>query len=144
MRLSWALLALPLILANAAATPKDDKKEEEPLKPCTVRSPNTGSFFDLNPLHITLPDPELKSSKEARNESWHARGYDYGANFTINFCGGVVEDLHDVEGVEQRLWQNVSAFYIQNGKTYSIGYVFYSRDALKLLLDEANIAGEYR
>lgn len=133
---SSQILAITLALlsgsvANAAAaggsgTPKkstttDPKEPEETLKPCTLRSPNTGSFFDLNPLHVTLPDPESKPSKDARLESWHARGYDYGANFTINFCGPVVEDLDHVVGLGRELWRNVSAFYIKDGRTYSIG-----------------------
>lgn len=129
-------MRLPLIIAatllfrhvyGAAATnPKDDNKEEEaPPKPCTIRSPNTGSFFDLNPLHITLPDPESKAGKDkdTKPESWHARGYDYGANFTINFCGAVVENLHGVQGIPETRWGNVSAFYVKDGKTFSIGYV---------------------
>ncbi|KAK5000103.1 hypothetical protein LTR28_013173, partial [Elasticomyces elasticus] len=47
--------------------------------------------------------------------------YDYGANFTLNFCGGVVEELKDVVGVDEGRWRNVSAFYEKGGKTYSIG-----------------------
>ena len=45
-------------------------------------------------------------------------------NFTMNFCGGVVEDLNKlggVEGVEREMWRNVSAYYKQDGKVYSIG-----------------------
>jgi cation-dependent mannose-6-phosphate receptor len=49
------------------------------------------------------------------------RGYDYGANFTVNFCAPVVENLTDVVGIEESRWQNVSAFYEKEGKTYSIG-----------------------
>lgn len=47
-----------------------------------------------------------------------------GYNFTLNFCGGVVEDLEKkggVVGVEKELYKNVSAYYTQNGKVYSIG-----------------------
>ena len=42
----------------------------------------------------------------------------------MNFCGGVVEDLEKeggVVGVEKELWRNVSAYYKQGGKVYSIG-----------------------
>jgi len=56
-------------------------------------------------------------------DGWHAKGYDYGANFTINFCGPVVEELDDVVDLEKSLWKNVSAFYEMDGKQYSIGYV---------------------
>lgn len=55
-------------------------------------------------------------------ESWHAKGYDYGSNFTLNFCAPVVEDIGEVEGVDRELWKNVSAYYTAGGKTYSIGY----------------------
>lgn len=47
-----------------------------------------------------------------------------GYNFTMNFCGGVIEDLGKlggVEGVDKELWRNVSAYYKQDGKVYSIG-----------------------
>lgn len=50
-----------------------------------------------------------------------------GYNFTMNFCGGVIEDLEKmggVEGVEKDVWRNVSAYYTQEGKVYSIGWVF--------------------
>ena len=55
-----------------------------------------------------------------------AKGYDYGVNFTMNFCAPVVEDLQDtkgVEGVEEKMWRNVSGYYKREGKVYSIGYV---------------------
>ncbi|KAL1961318.1 hypothetical protein VTO42DRAFT_46 [Malbranchea cinnamomea] len=56
-----------------------------------------------------------------RDESWHSKGHDYGANFTINICAPVVERLEDVVGVDKALWKNVSAYYEQDGKVYSIG-----------------------
>ncbi|KAI1946011.1 Cation-independent mannose-6-phosphate receptor CI-MPR [Ophidiomyces ophidiicola] len=105
---------------HSAAT---EDKTEKKLKPCTIYSPNTGAYFDLNT--ITLSPPETKDGKKVRlddrEDSWHARGYDYGANFTINFCAPVIEKLQDVVGVEKERWQNVSAFYKLDGKTYSIG-----------------------
>lgn len=55
------------------------------------------------------------------SESYHVKGQDYGANFTINFCAPVVEDLTDVEGVDKKLAQNVSAYYTIGKKSYSIG-----------------------
>ena len=62
-----------------------------------------------------------KAHKDDRTESWHAKGYDYQTNFTLNFCAPVVEELRDVVGVDEGLWRNVSAFYTLGGKTYSIG-----------------------
>ena len=105
----WALLWIA-----AAAS---DKK---PPKPCTVVSPTTDRFFDLNPLHRTPPE-EGKKKKEGEEGSWHARGHDYGANFTINFCGPVVEKLNNVQDLDKNLWKNVSAYYEREGKQYALG-----------------------
>jgi hypothetical protein len=55
-------------------------------------------------------------------KSWTASGYDYGTNFTINFCEPVVEPLLNVVGVDRKDWGNVSAYYRLDGDTYSIGY----------------------
>jgi cation-dependent mannose-6-phosphate receptor len=114
--LYWSLsffLSLPSTIS--AETPKETVEPE----PCTIRSPHTGAFFDLNTLNIPNPD-----SKHSRDYSWNTTGWDMGYNFTMNFCGGVVEKLEDlggVEGVDKSLWRNVSAYYRQGGKVYSIG-----------------------
>ncbi|PGH08345.1 cation-dependent mannose-6-phosphate receptor [Blastomyces parvus] len=93
-------------------------------KPCTISSPITGAYFDLNT--IALSPPETKDGKKVRRkdreESWHARGYDYPANFSLNICAPVIEKLNDVVGVEDSKWANVSAYYTLDGKTYSIGH----------------------
>lgn len=52
---------------------------------------------------------------------YHARGYDYGSNFTINICGAVVEPIENVVGVEESKWQNISAYYTSKGDAYSLG-----------------------
>ncbi|KAK3055634.1 Cation-independent mannose-6-phosphate receptor CI-MPR [Extremus antarcticus] len=117
--LYWSLsFFLSISSTTYAAAPKETAAPE----PCTIRSPHTGSFFDLNPLHI--PDPKTSKAKNGRDYSWNATGWDMGYNFTLNFCGGVVEKLEDlggVEGVDKQLWRNVSAYYRQGGKVYSIG-----------------------
>ncbi|KAL6705214.1 Cation-independent mannose-6-phosphate receptor CI-MPR [Coniothyrium glycines] len=96
--------------------------DDKPLKPCTVISPSTNRFFDLNPLHREAPAEDGKNKKKEDSEgSWHARGYDYGANFTINFCGPVVEELDDVQDLDKSLWKNVSAYYEVSDKQYAIG-----------------------
>jgi cation-dependent mannose-6-phosphate receptor len=120
MKFLYACAALALTSAAAAA---DDKKSKQPPpKPCTIHSTSTGGFFDLNSLYVELPKKDAKPvKKEAQTESWHARGYDYGANFTLNFCGPVVEELDRVEDVDKSLWRNVSAYYTMNRKTYSMG-----------------------
>lgn len=97
-----------LFLSTRVLAAADSKPTNQP---CTIHSPSTGSFYDLRPLQAFGPDQTTKSSL-ARNESWHARGYDYPGNFTINFCGPVVENLTDVDGVSKSRAANISAFYI--------------------------------
>jgi len=88
--------------------------------PCTIHSSLSGSFYDVRPL--TLKESGTKT-QAATNESYHSRGYDYGANFSINICGPVVEELDDVYGIPRRQWANISAFYRDpKDKTlYSLG-----------------------
>lgn len=113
-------LILPLLVS--AASTSDDKKTKEPaLKPCTIRSPASGAFFDLSSLSLHPPKDTKDVKKGEVAESYHVKGQDYGANFTINFCAPVVEDLKDVEGVDKKLAQNVSAYYMIGKKSYSIG-----------------------
>lgn len=111
-------------LSSGGLVTAADSSSKDAQKPCTVRSPTTGAYFDLNA--ISLSPPEMKEGrkvhKDDRTESWHARGHDYPANFTINICAPVIEDVKDVVGVEKSRWKNVSAFYELNGKIYSIGY----------------------
>lgn len=106
-----------LLLLSQYATAASDK----PLKPCTVVSPTSDRFFDLNPLQRLPPAEDSKKKKESDEGSWHARGYDYGANFTINFCGPVVEELDEVQDLDKNMWRNVSAFYEKGGKQWAIG-----------------------
>lgn len=110
----WYALAL---LASSRCALASDK----PLQPCTIVSPTTERFFDLNPIRRVPLDEGAKKAKGDSDGSWHARGYDYGANFTLNFCGPVVEELHDVQDLDKDLWKNVSAFYEVGKKVYSIG-----------------------
>lgn len=116
------LLALAFQSGLTIAAEKDDKKTKlNP--PCTAHSPSTGGFFDLRTISLSLPEAGKKPSKNAGTslDSWHARGWDYGTNFTLNVCGPVLEDVRDVVGVETSLWKNVSASYSLDGKTYSMG-----------------------
>ncbi|WPH01357.1 Hypothetical protein R9X50_00419900 [Acrodontium crateriforme] len=113
--LHLGLAATSSYVASAASSPK----KETPLEPCTVRSPTTHAFFDLNPLHVLPPGQD--KSKHARTHSWNATGYELGYNFTMNFCGPVIEELDHVVGVDKDLWKNISAYYKQDGKTYSLG-----------------------
>lgn len=114
----YSLLLVAASLSFAAAA------SDKPLKPCTVISPTTERFFDLNPMRRLPPsdtDGKKNSKKEGDEGSWHARGYDYGANFTINFCGPVVEELDEVQDLDKALWKNVSAFYEKGSKQWAIG-----------------------
>ncbi|KAF2016408.1 mannose 6-phosphate receptor domain-containing protein [Aaosphaeria arxii CBS 175.79] len=113
--IAWS--ALLLLISSATLSRAAEPKQ---WKPCTIVSPTTERFFDLNPLRRTLPE-EGKKKKEGEEGSWHARGHDYGANFTINFCGPVVEELSDVEDLAKSKWQNVSAFYEKGDRAYAIG-----------------------
>lgn len=106
------------------ATQAADSKKEEPKLPCTIKSSTSGTYYDLNGIALQLPtEKEKKKQKDDADEpeSYHARGYDYGANFTLNICAPVLEQLDEVVGVEKRLWKNVSAYYEQGGQTFSIG-----------------------
>ena len=121
MKLLYWSLGFFLSLSSHSHASSDENEVEKP-EPCTIKSPHSGSFFDLNPLHI--PDPSLSKSKDPRDYSWNATGWDMPYNFTMNFCGGVVENLDKlggVEGVDKEVWRNVSAYYKQDGKVYSIG-----------------------
>lgn len=122
MRSTTVLLALAASLAHA--TSSLDKKASADIEPCTVTSTITGTFYDLKSLARFLPEKSDKpaDSKKQVTASWHARGYDYGSNFTLNVCAPVVEELDHVVGVDKDLWRNVSAFYELDGKTYSLGY----------------------
>ncbi|KAF2101390.1 mannose 6-phosphate receptor domain-containing protein [Rhizodiscina lignyota] len=117
-------LLLLLCLTSVASAASD--KKSKPLEPCTVRSPSSNAFFDLNQIaKRPATDKDLEKHKDDAEpyeaKSWHARGYDYNANFTLNFCAPVVEGLRDVEGVDERLWTNVTGYYEKGGRTYSIG-----------------------
>jgi cation-dependent mannose-6-phosphate receptor len=123
MMLPTAFAALALAAAGCAAAAGTDDKKAPPLKPCTIRSAESGRFFDLSALRLEPAKNKDKPGKNEADKSWQARGYDYGANFTLNFCGPVVEEVKDVDGVESALWKNVSAYYNKGGKTYSMGLV---------------------
>ena len=114
MRLAEIIPLLALCATSYAIVPED-------LKPCQVISPHSKSLYDLNKITVTLPDKDSIKETDPEVHSWYARGHDYGANFTINFCAPVVEDIKNVVGVDEKLWKNVSAFYKKDDKIYSIG-----------------------
>ncbi|CAK7264646.1 Cation-independent mannose-6-phosphate receptor CI-MPR [Sporothrix epigloea] len=89
--------------------------------PCTATS-TSGAFYDLR-HDIVLPPVEGAKKPKAGIQvtDYTARGHDYGANFTLNICAAVVKPIINVEGVDRDLWANVSAYYEQNGDTFSLG-----------------------
>lgn len=112
--ISLCVLLLSAVPVGSAAS---DSKPAS--KPCTIHSPSTGAFIDLRPLQLTAQGTK---SFSVANESYHVKGYDYPSNFTLNFCGPVVEDLKDVQGVQKNTWANVSAYYKDaEGDVYSLG-----------------------
>lgn len=117
----YPLLLFSSILGLSSASSDHSDLDQAP---CVARSPTSGLYYDLNA--ISLAPPKLKDGKQVyegdRDESWHAKGHDYPANFTINICAPVIEDVQDVVGVEASRWQNVSAYYEQEGRIYSLGY----------------------
>ena len=122
MRLLPLTALLTVINLTYAASDSTDKT---PWQPCTAESTTSGNFFDINPLQIQPPSSDSPSKSKKKDNadlhSWHARGYDYHANFTLNFCGPVVEKLDDVEDLQKSMWKNVSAYYEKSGRTYAIG-----------------------
>lgn len=137
MQLLYYSLAIYLSLtspAEAASGKKESKEIEH--KPCTITSPSSGAFFDLTSLQ--LPDPKQSKAKHPREHSWNATGYDLGYNFTVNICGPVLEPVEDVVGVDKALWRNISAYYKQDGKIYSLGWV----QVWAKIVKEANILSQ--
>ncbi|KAF9895364.1 Cation-independent mannose-6-phosphate receptor CI-MPR [Aspergillus nanangensis] len=114
-------LGLLVLLASPIATASDSSSGEV-ISPCVARSPTTGLYYDLNALSLAPPSTDDdKSRKNTREESWRAKGHDYNANFTLNVCAPVVENIEDVVGVDSARWGNVSAYYEKEDKVYSIG-----------------------
>jgi cation-dependent mannose-6-phosphate receptor len=120
------LLALAICSGvNAAAS---DDKPAKALDPCTVSS-SAGSFYDLRSLSILPPVDGKKPGKNDKIDDWHARGYDYAkgnTNFTLNICAPVVDPVEGVEGLGPDEAQNVSAYYKEGKKIFSIGYGLFS------------------
>ena len=112
---------LPLLISTTFATESSKRDDTKPVKPCQLYNPINGNFYDLNTITVQPLQNHKKAHKDDRLESWHVKGYDYDANFTINFCAPVIEPLEEVVGIKENLVKNVSAFYTSHDKTYSIG-----------------------
>lgn len=115
--LQYAALLLALALPGVSA---DDKKSKPAPDPCTIHSPS-GSYFDLRALTVLPVEEGEKPAKNQKIDSWHAKGYDYPANFSLNVCAPVVEKLDNVQGVDKKLWKDIGAYYEVGSKQYSLG-----------------------
>ncbi|KAI5814685.1 mannose-6-phosphate receptor binding domain-containing protein [Pyronema omphalodes] len=119
MRISTALSLFLFCFSSALAdvATGDSKKLYKPKDAeCTVTSPYSENFFDLNKLKRTpgAAPPQM---------DWQVKGLDYGANFSINICAPVLADTSKVEGIDEAGRANVGAYYEKNGTIYSIGSV---------------------
>lgn len=112
MRIPTLISILSLLVPLALA------KQQKAPEPCTIFHPTTNAYYDLNAITVR----PLKDHKKAHKD-WHAWGYDYGTNFSLNFCAPVIETLESAVGIEKELVKNISAFYKYKGETYSIGWV---------------------
>lgn len=114
-------LALFAILARAKRSDDDLPTTTTHIPECTATSSTgSGAFFDLRPDIATSADSE-KAKKKGLHKDYHAKGYDYGKNFTINICNSVVDPVTNVQGIKEAQWANVSAYYMSHGNIYSIG-----------------------
>ncbi|KAI1373375.1 mannose 6-phosphate receptor domain-containing protein [Hypoxylon crocopeplum] len=115
--------AILCLLSLASISIAADADKTTTSTACTASS-TSGAFFDLRPDIALKPNPD--GSKPAHSNGapivdYHAKGFDYGSNFTLNICGAVVEPVEDVIGLEESKWQNVSAYYTSKGDVYSLG-----------------------
>lgn len=120
------LIAVVILLFAGLPRSHAAEPPRPPQKPCTLKSPLTGAYFDFNSISLTGEGGKESSAGGSQSDtpqSWVSRGYDYGANFTLNVCAPVIEKLHDVVGIDSGKWGEVGAFYVKDNKTYSIGYV---------------------
>lgn len=113
-----SLIHSPIPTVSASSSTSDEPTD---LRPCTLHNSNNGYYYDLNTIAVQPLVDHKKAHKDDREESWHARGWDYSMNFTINFCAPVIETLEEVEGLSSEAAKNVSAFYKEGDKTFSIG-----------------------
>lgn len=122
MRLLAPTAAL-LFALGASAIQADKPTTTSHAPECTATSSTiTDAFFDLRP-DTAHKSTTSKPNKYGVTKDYHARGFDYGKNFTLNICGAVVDPVQDVVDVDKKAWQNVSAYYESKGEIFSIGYV---------------------
>ncbi|KOS18997.1 putative mannose 6-phosphate receptor-like protein [Escovopsis weberi] len=116
----WLLAAALAAGAGAGAAETASSTSQAPACTATA-STGTGAFFDLRPDTASLQESG-KTPKSAVTKDYHARGWDYGKNFTLNICGPVVEPVEDVVGLKKGLWADVGAYYTSHDDVYSLGF----------------------
>lgn len=109
-----------LLIALAIHSGVSAAADEKVVEPCTVAS-SSGSFYDLRKLSVLPPKEGKKMGKNDKLEDWHIKGIDYPSNFTLNICAPVIGEIDRPVGIDKKLSQNVSAYYEQGNKIYSIG-----------------------
>ncbi|OLN87456.1 putative mannose 6-phosphate receptor-like protein [Colletotrichum chlorophyti] len=113
------LLLLAAATARAADTSTTSTTSSAPA--CTAASKSgNGAFYDLRP-DIAVKAEDGKSAKNSITTDYHARGWDYGRNFTLNICAPVIDAVEDVVGLSKGESKNVSAYYTYKNEIYSIG-----------------------
>lgn len=131
-RTSRHLLVLAALAATAAAAVTDKASASSTTTTaaaeataCVAHSAS-GAFFDLRPdtaIVVEKDGPKTpKTPKNVPTADYIARGYEMGFNFTLNICGPVVKPVDEVVGLKKAEYRNVSAYYEQGGKVYSVGY----------------------
>lgn len=119
---SGLVLLLAAAIARAADSTTSSTTSSAPA--CTAASKSgTGAFYDLRP-DIAVKAEDGKSTKGSITTDYHARGWDYGRNFTLNICAPVIDAVEDVVGLNKVESKNVSAYYTYKNEIYSIGFVF--------------------
>ena len=131
------LLVLVALAATAAAAVADKASASSTTTAaaeataCVAHSAS-GAFFDLRPdtaVVVEKDGPKTpKTPKNVPTMDYTARGYEMGFNFTLNICGPVVKPVDEVVGLKKSEYRNVSAYYEQGGKVYSIGYGYLRRE----------------
>ncbi|KAI1805585.1 mannose 6-phosphate receptor domain-containing protein [Daldinia bambusicola] len=117
------LLSFLYLASSSLASAAGDADKTTTSTACTASS-TSGAFFDLRPDMALKKNPDgskPSNSNGAPLADYHAKGFDYGFNFTLNICASVVEPVDEVVGVEPSLWKNVSAYYTSKGDVYSLG-----------------------
>lgn len=105
-----------------------DRRPKKGLSPREHFHPTAGDPYRHNSGKLSTAEEERDEKEKEPPRSWHARGYDYPANFTMNFCGPVVEEEPEAPEGERTIvgrpgprWENVSAFYVMDDRTFSLG-----------------------